>query len=381
MGNQLDSLNGSSESSSIRLKLLLIGALPPPIGGATTLFKHLIDDLTKDSRYKIKIINFSRTQTNPVIENSNLANILTYISVIFQTIFQGWRSDVISLHASDRGKLYLSPAIYIISRILRKPFIVRSFGGGFEGVYESINPVLKWVIRKTYFNSDMCLFETKFLIEYFNKLSIRRTEWFSNYTRINNEVEEINNSGRKECRRYIFLGRVNKVKGMEVILESESLLTDGVEIDVFGPLYDGYSEENINRRGNGRIRYKGIIGMDEIRCTLMRYDAHVLPTFYPNEGYPGTILEAWACGLPVIATSWRAIPEIVDETCGFLVKPGDVKDFADAVNTLSRDSELYMKVRKGAIEKSKYFTSEHWTDRFVKLCYELVNDTDRQDNN
>lgn len=354
------------------LHILLIGTLPPPIGGATTLFKYLIDDLAKDPRLEIKVVNTSRTKTNPVNINNPLVNIWVLFNIIFKTVVLGRKSDIISLHASDRGKLYLSPIIYIISRILRKQIITRSFGGAFEKKYESQCALLKWLLKKTYFNSEICLFETKFLVNYFRNLPVRRAEWFSNYTSLGSSECESNVNRRERCQKFIFIGWVNKVKGIEIILESGPLLSRGITIDIFGPLYDEYTMESINYRGNNRISYKGILRKDEIEKYLKQYDALVLPTFHPNEGYPSVILEAYAYGLPVITTNWMSIPEIVDKTCGLLIEPHEVYQFANAVNQLSSDVQLFRKLQQGALEKSIHFSSKYWTEKFIQWCIEVV---------
>ncbi|MCF7810501.1 glycosyltransferase family 4 protein [bacterium] len=355
------------------LKILMIGALPPPIGGATTLFKYLIEDLNEIEGVKIEVINTSKTKTNPVSENNRFLNVLVFTVVIIKTLIRGIKSDLISLHVSIRGKLYLVPAIYLVSRILHKPLMVRSFGGAFDKVYQGQHPILRWVLRKTYFKSEMCLFETRLLVDYFQNQPVKRVEWFSNYTRVRGNINvhtKINNNNK--CSRFLFLGWITHLKGIDLMLDAEPMLSDGITIDIYGPLYENYSAEVINPKGNGRILYKGIMDKDEVESHMIKdYDALVLPTFHPTEGYPSVILEAYTCGLPVITTNIRALPEIVDDSCGIIIKPGSVEGFAEAVNKLNANDNLFRKLRKGAIEKVKEFSSEHWTERFIQLCFEL----------
>jgi glycosyltransferase involved in cell wall biosynthesis len=58
-------------------------------------------------------------------------------------------------------------------------------------------------------------------------------------------------------------------------------------------------------------------------------DFFVLPSHYETGGI--VLLEAMACGLPVVATNVGALPEIVNEQNGILVPDGDVKALADAL--------------------------------------------------
>src|SRR5690606_33272769 len=61
-----------------------------------------------------------------------------------------------------------------------------------------------------------------------------------------------------------------------------------------------------------------------------------LPSY--SEGHPNVLVEALACGRPVVATDVGGIPEVVDDGCGILVPPRDARALARALaQTLDRD--------------------------------------------
>ncbi|MFR3494185.1 MAG: glycosyltransferase [Blautia sp.] len=53
------------------------------------------------------------------------------------------------------------------------------------------------------------------------------------------------------------------------------------------------------------IRYKGMVPFNQSTEVLKNYDALLFPTYYEGEGFAGTIIDAFAAGLPVIASDWK----------------------------------------------------------------------------
>ena len=93
--------------------------------------------------------------------------------------------------------------------------------------------------------------------------------------------------------------------------------------------------------------------------------------------FPNTILEALACGTPVIATAVGGIPEqITDGTNGFLVQQGDSRAMADCLIRLLEDTDLRISLGKAAAEDAKCrfdFTSTasnylEWYDEILNRC-------------
>jgi glycosyltransferase involved in cell wall biosynthesis len=97
-----------------------------------------------------------------------------------------------------------------------------------------------------------------------------------------------------------------------------------------------------------------------------------MPSLATTEGYPGSILEAFAAGLPVIASRIGGIPEIVDGTAGILVEPGDVDGLRGAMRRLASDRELFGRLRGAAAERAREFSTERWGGEFVACCRQLL---------
>ena len=348
------------------MRILLIGPLPPPIVGPTTLLRYLAEDLSRDDRVEPQVIN---TTTRGQFNNWFVV-VTVAIRAIWATILNAESADVISFHASCRAMLLLGPILFLVARLFNKPLIVRLFGGAFEKEYEAIGAIRRWVFDRTVLASDVCLLQTKHLVEFFRQRGARRAEWFSNYTRQVDLGQK--RRAHERCERFIFLGRVTESKGVGTLLQVVPHLSAGLTVDIYGPLYEPYTAEMINSKGQSKVRYKGVLSTQQIMEILFDYHALVLPTFYEGEGYPGVIVEAYSHGLPVITTRWRGIPEIVDESSGILISPRSPDELAAAMNRLNEDRVLFQRLQRGAIKKSSLFSDQYWTNRFIKLCQEIV---------
>lgn len=349
--------------TSKKRRLLAIGPMPPPIGGATLAFEKLVKGLGQYPHLEVIVVDTSRP------ESGKFGTLFVACRTLLAIIIKGRAVDVISFHANSNARIYFGPLVYCLARLYRKPLIVRAFGGTFDEQYIRLNATLKFILRKTYLNADVCLMQTHRLIDFFRPCA-RRLEWFSNFTGDVGLSDET--PFRQKCRRLAFISRVTRTKGIDTLLAALPLLDEDISIDIFGPLDKEYSPALFNGMGDVRLSYRGVLDSREVEQILWEYDALVLPTRWKGEGYPAAILEAYAHGIPVIATRWQSIPEIVDETSGILVDPADVTGFAEAVNRLHRDPGLYRRLQEGARQKAELFSEDYWIEKFVGWCYEVT---------
>lgn len=343
---------------------MIIGPLPPPIGGATRLVESLATRLQQRSDLEVFVVDTSH-------KGRRIKPAMLAIRTLLTVALKGRDVDVITFHANQKGRKYLGPLVYLLAQVLHRPLIVRAFGGTFDNQFSRLNKTFQWCLQKTYLNADLCLLETHRLVEFFRPCA-RRVEWFSNYTRDVGLTEDT--PIRPMCNKFVFISRVVRAKGIDTLVNALPLLDPEVSIDVFGPLGDDYTLaffESLER--NHQLTYRGVLGSpDDVARKLWEYDALVLPTCWEGEGYPAVILEAYAHGIPVITTRWESIPEIVDATNGLLVEPCDITGLAEAINRLHWDPSLYQLLQRGAREKSREFSESFWVEQFVRWCYEVA---------
>ena len=90
--------------------------------------------------------------------------------------------------------------------------------------------------------------------------------------------------------------------------------------------------------------------------------------------FPNTVLEALACGTPVVATAVGGIPEQVEDgVTGFLMPPGDAEAMAEAIITLLTDDALRMRLGRNAAEDAqRRFTLNRQVEAYLGWYEELV---------
>ena len=95
------------------------------------------------------------------------------------------------------------------------------------------------------------------------------------------------------------------------------------------------------------LRFPGWVDGSEKDNLLRESDVFVLPSYY--EALPVGVLEAMACGVPVVATSVGGIPDVIeDRVNGLLIEPGQPDALARAIVTILTDDALRSRLREAA---------------------------------
>lgn len=332
-------------------------------GGTVILLKCLIDELEDNNNVSIQIIDTSL----PMLTKNLPSEAIRGLRFIAQCIKHIHHCDIVTLHATSDKLWFTGSVITMITFLAKKPLVVRKFGGTDYDLFPKWKRRLtKLILRKC----DLYLAETMALYEAAHKRDgFSHCRWFPTHRpMVFRDAEVIAESST--CRRFIYVGQVRECKGIIQLVEAAKLLLGAVIIDVYGPQFNDIPLSIFDQ--NPRISFKGPIAHVDVIPTMKQYDAFVFPTHHEGEGYPGVILEAYNAGLPVIASDWRAIPEIVDEDSGILVRPKDPGALSQAMQTLADDPELFTRLRHGAREKANQFSSAYWAEKFFEYCIETI---------
>ncbi|MGM9774602.1 MAG: glycosyltransferase [Candidatus Egerieousia sp.] len=180
---------------------------------------------------------------------------------------------------------------------------------------------------------------------------------FFNFTPIVNKSQTL---------RLVFMARINNKKGLDWIfyladyIKRNGLGSD-ISITFFGPINSEdykYFMESVNKYAF--TEYKGELQPEDIYGTLNQYDVMLLPTHYYTEGFPGSILDAYISGIPVIATKWRYANEFIDDgQCGFIIPFENGQDsLVEKVEFIRHNPKALAAMKASAQNKRNEFSSE-----------------------
>lgn len=128
-------------------------------------------------------------------------------------------------------------------------------------------------------------------------------------------------------------------------------------LDIYGAINDDYSVKFAELRKDfpDYIQYKGAVDPNNSVGILKNYYFLLFPTHYKTEGIPGTIIDAYASGIPVIASIWDNFSEVIKGgSTGFGYKMGDSEQLKEVlIKCLDPDVIRNMKMQC-ILEASKY---------------------------
>lgn len=178
-----------------------------------------------------------------------------------------------------------------------------------------------------------------------------------------------------QAKELLFVGRFDYGKGIELLVDVvEELHVEfpalRLRLAGSGPLFEPIRKKIAERGLGSYVKLLGFVPADgSLQKLYRKADIFILPSEKP-EGFPRVILEAWAQGLPVLATRLGGIPYRTRHgENGLVVDPGDRNQLRDTLRMMIKDNTLRYKLAQGGRETVKSLTFEHQARRIRKLLH------------
>ena len=363
------------------MKILILLKFPLYGGGSGTYTRKLAENLAIQKDYKVAVVSPDRRQIRgcklytiqpafkTVFEShpeykrakrySQLSGYefsrqyLAYMRDICRAV-EDFKPDVIHVnHAS-----FLTWIASFIKSMYGIPFVVTVHGTDIFNA--TVDPRYRFLTRQAVERAESLIAVShhtkKWFLKVFGQQLKRKTRVLPNcislreFPRIATAKiidKKYNLEGKKLV---IFVGRLTWEKGVEYLIRAAKNIKAEIFI-IGGGDYKQYLQNYAKLVGVKNVHFLGYFGkeyIEELREFYHRADALVLPSVV-DESTGLVILEAMACGTPVVASNKGGIPIVVkDGVNGFLIRARSAKAIASSVNKILKNPELREKFSHNA---------------------------------
>jgi glycosyltransferase involved in cell wall biosynthesis len=356
--------------------------LPPPYHGASMANEYIANShLLKDS-FLFSIIDIKTSNDIHDLGKFSFFKIIKSTFLAFKIFFSllSFKPRVVYFTLAPSGFAFYRDAIYIfLIKLFRKKLILHLHGKGFiNGIQRS--KIFKYFSQKI-FKDSYCIHLSERLQKDVPDLHLKKRFLIPNGM----PVEKNNFSATKDDSiiRLLTISNYVRSKGILDIIDAVEIVSKtqtGFHLDLVGKPYDldvEYLTNYIRKKNLGTF-----ISVTGPKYNKEKYEAlhnghiFILPTYYPNEAFPVSLLEALQFGLPCITTPEGGIPDMIEDgVTGFLVTPGNKEQLAEKILLLLQDEKVRTNMSANAKTVfEQYYTLEKFEKNIMMTIKEILAD-------
>lgn len=171
----------------------------------------------------------------------------------------------------------------------------------------------------------------------------------------------------------LFVGRLNYYKGIEYLIEAMRNIEANLVIIGEGPLEKKLKAQISKLKINKKIFFLPFIKENELINFYQACQVFVLPSIFKSEAFGLVLLEAMACGCPIISTELQTGTSFInqDGITGFVVSPRDTETLAKKIREILENRDLAQKFAKNAKKRVENFSLEKMLEK-IKALYQRL---------
>ena len=229
-------------------------------------------------------------------------------------------------------------AASMIAKEMNKPLVIKVHGSDINLL--NLYPSRRVMVQKTFKQAKKIIAVSQPLKRKLVELGVPEYK----VTHLTNGIDtkKFHPMDKIQCRRelslplnkhiVLYVGNLELVKGVDILVDAVRGFPEDVLLIVVGDgnLKNILSQKIKDPSFNGRVRLVGSQAHDQIPLWLNAANCFCLPS--RNEGCPNVILEALACGVPIVATNVGGIPDLIDSNAdAALIEPENPKALAQGI--------------------------------------------------
>lgn len=250
----------------------------------------------------------------------------------FQTFSALKKCDNIIIFPAYNGLRIITPVLSLENKLFHRKLHYAVIGGWLPNFVEN-RRVLKNLLQ----HFDHIYVETSTMKKALKKQGFKNIVIMPNCKKLHilEESELVYNTS--EPYKLCTFSRVMKEKGIEDAINAVKAVNKKMgrivyELDIYGQVDSEQIEwfEALKKTFPEYVRYKGLVPFDKTVDVVKKYYLLLFPTFYEGEGFAGTIIDAFAAGVPVIASNWKYNSELVsNQETGIIVEPHNIIELSN----------------------------------------------------
>ena len=363
--------NKRNVTENKKIRVVLVGPMPPTIGGITTFMLNLMSSSLAEE-FDFRGYTTTRPRKKNVIDNYGY--VAVFRGGVFRTIYgvalTAWRLllfpfflmrsriDIVQVQASDYLVFWEGVVYVLLARLFGRPALLR-LGGHFDHFYNASSPRMKIWIRKALRAPNFLIVQSQFTRAFVESIARPRSvlvlpNWYKNKLRARPP------SGDPECPSILFIANMEAIrKGVEEVISAmQRLDAAGVRTKFHLCALAPRLIDRINQLKLSNVAsMEGPVEHARLLDLMHSHDIFLLPSH--GEGFPNSLVEAMAAGMASIATPVAGIPELVADGGAIIIPVRDVDALCTAIVRLVEDRSLRERLgveARNSIERN--FTAE-----------------------
>lgn len=267
------------------------------------------------------------------------------------------KCDAIVIMPTQNGLKLILPVLHLLKKKYKFTIVYPVIGGWLPETVDNVR-----LIRKYLHCVDAIYLETDQLTQELQKRGFSTAKTVANFSLHFGKVCQWKYSEKRNvCRCYTF-SRVTKTKGISEAIKAICMLNQinsgtHYTLDIYGPLDEMYAIELKQKCSESEdVHYGGVLSGDQILPILSAHDLMIFPTYYAGEGMPGSVIESFLAGVPVIASDWHNNSEVVKNGyTGVVYQLGNVNILVNAIRSVAEQPGELDRMHDNCVEERKKY--------------------------